>query len=65
MQRTGENTIELTNEEAQFLADFIWTRLDWQWDDYTNHYICKDTWEEGMRRMSPEAYKMYEQLQAI
>ena len=66
MKRINENTIELTQDEIDSLAQFIEESLDAAWDNYTNTYCRQGTsWREGMKRMNPEMYKMMETIDNI
>ena len=65
MKRLDENTIALSQEELDSIREFIDRKLDRDWDHYTDHYICKDSWEDGKRRMDPEMYDMAQQMQVI
>jgi hypothetical protein len=65
MQRIDDNTIALTQEELDNIREFIDRSLDRRWDDYTNTFICRDSWEDGKRRMDPEMYDMAQQMQVI
>lgn len=58
MRRLNDNEIVLTRE-------FIDRSLDRRWDDYTNTFICRDSWEDGKRRMDPEMYDMAQQMMGI
>lgn len=58
--------ITITDEEARFLADFIRTDLHQQWDRYTDRVIVSSrevSWEDGMKRMNPEAYALADSLE--
>lgn len=65
MKRIDENTIAITDDELTDIRDFIRRTLDSDWDHYTDTYICRDSWEEGMRRMNPRMYDMSEQMGVI
>ncbi len=65
MRRTGENSIELTQEELDSIQQFIDSSLDRQWDNHTNTFICTDSWEDGKRRMNPEMYDMAQQMLSL
>ena len=56
MKRTGDNTIELTEEELVNIFNFIRATLYCEWDQYTNNFITSKSKEEGMRSMNPEMY---------
>lgn len=58
--------ITITNEEARVLANFIRSSLHREWDQYTDHYIVSSrdvSWEDGMKRMNPEAYDLANSLE--
>ena len=55
--------IQITTEEAQNIYDFIRSTLYNDWDRYTDVYICRDSLEDGMRRMCPELYDFANELQ--
>lgn len=61
MKKQGTDYI-LTEEEIQSISNFIDSALDSAWDKHSNHYICKDEWEDGKRRMDPEMYKIMETI---
>jgi hypothetical protein len=65
MKRLNENEIIISQEEANDIYFFIRSSLDRQWDRHTDHYICNDSWEDGMRRMDPEMYDFAEQLNSL
>lgn len=65
MRRLNDNEIVLTQEELDNIREFIDRSLDHRWDDYTNTYICRDSWEDGKRRMDPEMYDMAQQMMGI
>lgn len=65
MKRIDDNTIALTQEEVDTLRDFIRTELRYQWDQYTEVYICTDSAEDGMRRMAPELYDMANEMGTV
>mgnify|MGYP000945928173 FL=1 len=58
MLRINENTIQITQEELTTLEFFIDETLDRMWDNYTDNYICTDSWEEGKRQMNPTLYNI-------
>lgn len=64
MKRINENTIELTQDEIDSIAEFIEVSLEAAWDQYT--YCMQGTsWRDGMKRMNPEMYKMMETIDNI
>lgn len=65
MQRIDDNTIALTNEELENIREFIDRSLDSSWDHYTDTYICKESWEDGKRRMNPEMYDLAQKMLMI
>ena len=65
MMRNSEGMIELTDSEAQDIADFIRRSLDRAWDRHTDTFICTESWEDGMRRMDPEMYDLADALNSI
>ena len=65
MERIDDDTIALTQNELDQIRDFIRMSLDRDWDRHTDHYICTDSWEDGMRRMDPEMYDFADQIAAI
>jgi hypothetical protein len=65
MKRLNDDEIILSQAEADMISEFIWNSLYSAWDRYTDHYICSDKWEDGMKRMDPEAYDFREQLTSI
>lgn len=65
MRRLNDNEIVLTQEELDNIREFIDRSLDGRWDDYTNTFICQDSWEDGKRRMDPEMYDMAQQMMEI
>lgn len=65
MKRIDENTIAITDDELIEIRDFIRNALQSDWDHYTDTYICRESWEEGMRRMNPRMYDMAEQMGVI
>ena len=62
MRRDINGCVILDESEAEAIADFIERALERMWDRHTDHYICSDSLEEGMRRMDPEAYLLLQQL---
>ena len=62
MKRTGENTIEITDDEMMQIYEFIHRSLDRDWDRYTDNFICTDAWEDGKKRMDPEMYDFANKL---
>ena len=65
MRRLNDNEIVLTQEELDSIREFIDRSLDRRWADYTNAFICRDSWEDGKRRMDPEMYDMAQQMMGI
>ena len=65
MRRLSDSEIVLTQEELDNIREFIDRSLDRRWDDYTNTFICQDSWEDGKRRMDPEMYDMAQQMMGI
>ena len=62
MKRTGESTIEITDDEMLQIYEFIHRSLDQAWDRYTDNFICTDSWEDGKQRMDPEMYDLANKL---
>lgn len=65
MRRLNDNEIILTNEELANIQYFITSSLDRAWDRHTDHYICTDKWEDGVRRMDPAMYDMAQAIDTI
>lgn len=65
MKRIDDNTIALSQDELTDLRHFIDSMLDREWDIYTDTFICKDSWEEGKRRMNPKMYDMAQEMTTI
>lgn len=65
MKRIDDDTIALTQAELDDIQAFIYRALDREWDDHTNRFICSDAWHDGMRRMNPEMYNLYEKMVVI
>lgn len=65
MKRLSEDEIVLTQAELNSMIDFINSSLARDWDRYTDHYICTDSWADGMRRMNPEMYDMAEKMVSV
>jgi len=62
MKKIDNDTFQLTRQELADICNFIDSSLDRAWDDYTNTYICEDSWEDGKRRMNPEAYDLAQEM---
>ena len=63
IKKNKSGSLTISADTALRLADFIDYQLDCAWDHYTDRYICPNTtWEEGKRRMDPDAYELMEQL---
>lgn len=62
MKRHNDDEIILTQAELSTLCDFIRSTLDRDWDDHTSRFFCKETNEEGMRRMDPGMYDMAQSM---
>lgn len=43
MERIDDNTIAITQEEADRIQQFIDCSLDREWDRYTDNFICDDS----------------------
>ena len=41
--------IQITDDQAQQMIEFIDSQLGREWDRYTDNAICKDSWEDGKR----------------
>lgn len=65
MQRVDDDNITITQDELNDIAEFIRSSLYYEWDRYTDVYICRDKTEDGMRRMNPEMYDLMQKLRAI
>jgi hypothetical protein len=66
MKRLNDNEIILSNEELDSIREFIRSTLDSDWDQHTNRfYGCKETNEEGMRRMGPTMYDIANEMGII
>lgn len=65
MKRLDDNTIAITDEEAEELREFIRNSLYREWDHYTDNVISSDPAEVGMERMNPRAYEIANQLSII
>ena len=65
MIKNDDGRITITSDEANQIHEFIRSTLDRQWDRYTDHYICSDEWEDGMRRMDPDMYDFATKLNSL
>ena len=57
--------IELTEGEIDDIIYFIDNSLSREWDQYTNHFICGDSCEDGKRRMNPQMYDLMWKLRGM
>lgn len=62
MKRIDDNTIAITNEEAQDLYELLRDFMYNGWDHYTDRVITSTPCEEGMKDLYPSAYNLTEQL---
>lgn len=65
MKRLNDDEIILTQDELNNIYEYIRNSLHNKWDRHTDHFICEDPWEQGMRRMDPEMYDFAEQIITI
>lgn len=65
MKRIDDNTIAITNEEAEELREMLRDFLYREWDRYTDNVISSRPLEEGMEYMNPSAYKIADELSTI
>ena len=65
MKRISDDEISLSQDEINDIYELIRDTLYREWDHYTDHFICSDPLEEGMRRMNPEMYEFANKLMSI
>ena len=65
MKRINDDEISLSQDEINDIYEFIRDTLYREWDHYTDHFICSDPLEEGMKRMNPTMYKFADKLMSI
>ena len=58
----SEHTILFESDDIEFIKDFIYSQLESEWDQYTSKFICNTEYEDGLKRMNPKAYALYEKL---
>lgn len=62
MKKIDDNTLQFTRQELADIYNFIDSSLDRAWDAHTSNYICEDSWEDGKRRMNPQAYDLAQEM---
>lgn len=65
MIRLDDNTIAISNEEAVEMYEMLRHFMERAWDHHTNIFISTRSVEEGMEYLTPDAYKLANELSAI
>lgn len=65
MKRLDDDTVAISNEEAQELYELLRNFMYSDWNHYTDSVICTDPVEDGMKRLNPTAYELANQLSII
>lgn len=65
MQRIDDDTIQMTQQEADQLAQCIYTLLQQLWEDYRVNSLTIRSEKEGMQFMDAHAYELMSQLTRI
>ena len=65
MKRLNDNECILTQSEIDTMYEYIRDKLYQDWDHYTNHFICSDSTEDGMKRMNEFMYDFANQLNRL
>lgn len=65
MKRLDDNTVAISNEEAERIYELLRRFMSQEWDHHTDRVIETQSEESGMEYLNPDAYRIANELSTI